>query len=187
MEAALAWVGRIFDFLFSLLPTVYVVEATHEGVRFVWGRRVKKMSPGVHVYWPIVTRVYSLPVVKQTAALPTQFLLTQDQLPVVAAGMIRYEISDIVKALAEAWEIETIISDEACAAVREIVVGRTFDQVQSSRSKLSTVLENRLTTVLEPFGVRVLRMRLTDFSETVCLSLVGLDHWGHACEAGKEE
>ena len=55
MDKAFGWIGEIFQTLLRLLPWLVIVPATHAGVAFVHGHRVKKWEPGLHWYWPVVT------------------------------------------------------------------------------------------------------------------------------------
>ena len=66
MDKAFGWIGEIFQTLLRLLPWLVIVPATHGGVAFVHGNRVKEWKPGLHWYWPVVTSYKLMAVVRQT-------------------------------------------------------------------------------------------------------------------------
>ena len=45
MDKAFGWIGEIFQTLLKFLPWLVIVPATHGGVAFVRGHRVKEWRP----------------------------------------------------------------------------------------------------------------------------------------------
>lgn len=174
MESALGWIGKLAEVIGGLFPRLLILTATHNAVAFVRGWKVKPLYPGLHVYWPTWTVVTQYPVVMQTVNLPQQSLLTKDGKQIVVGGMVRFQITDIVKALADTWDIDDVIVDEAQAAIRDVVVQRTVESVQTERTKVNNSLTNCLSRVLSRYGIEVDCARLTDFSTAICLNHVGV-------------
>ena len=169
MEGAFSWLGHLVEFLGRFIPRLLIVEATHGGVAFVRGHKVKPLQPGLHVYWPIWTAVSTLATVRQTTKLPEQALTTSDGVSVIVGGMIRYEIDDIQKALAESYDVEGVLVDESLAAFGESITGHTFDDIQGDRQAVNRALTARVRKGLDGYGVKVLRAQLTDFAKGLTL------------------
>ncbi len=174
MESALGWIGKLFEFLGSLFPRLLIVQATQLGVLFIRGKKVKPVGPGLWVYWPFWTVADVRAAVRQTENLPSQALLTLDGQTVVAGGMVRYEVVDARAALAETYDVDAAIADEALAVLCEFVTQKTLADIQRDRAKVNTELTRKIRSALSAYGVNVLRAQLTDFAPCVTLNHVGV-------------
>lgn len=173
IESALGWIGEIARFVGSLFPRLLIVQASHRGVKYVWGREVVELEPGPHVYWPLVTPVELCAVVRQTIDLPAQLLETADGQVVVASGAIEYEIEDAVAFLAQAENGYDSIRLVATGAVRDMVTDCTLEELRADRGMADRLLTGHAQDDLEPYGVRVLRARLSDFARVRPIHLTG--------------
>lgn len=173
IESALGWIGEIARFVGSLFPRLLIVQASHRGVKYVWGRRVVELPPGPHVFWPLVTPVELCAVVRQTLDLPAQLLETAEGQVVVASGAIEYEIRDVVAFLAEAENGYDSIRLVATGAVRDVVTDCTLEELRGDREMLDRLLTGHVQDDLAPYGVRVLRARLSDFARVRPIHLTG--------------
>lgn len=170
------WLERFFGWLAEWIPQVRHLECTDIGVSIHRGDRIKSLPPGLHVYWPIWTSIYTRPGNLQTVNLPTQALTTHDNQIVVVGGMVRYEFerSDaaVVRALVDTDDVESAIIDESLAAFCDLITTRSMRELQEERSRLNRSLTGKLSTRLGRYGVVVLRAQLTDFSPCVTLNHV---------------
>lgn len=165
MDTAFAWIGQLMEWLGKLIPRLRIVRQTHAGVKFVCGKSVVELQPGIHFYWPITTEVEVIPVARQTHNLVTQVLMTKDGKSVVVGAVVIYKISNIVDALSNNWDIADTIGDVTQMAVVKIVNGWTLDDL---RTELNGKVENELSIEvrkrLKHFGVEVDRCGISDFS-----------------------
>lgn len=165
MDTAFAWIGYIVEWFGKWIPRLLIIRRTHAGVKFACGNLVKPMRPGLHVYWPLVTEVEVIPVARQTHNLITQVLMTSDKQSVVIGAVVIYEISNIVDALSNNWDLSDTISDVTQMAVVKIVSNWSLNDLQD---ELSGKVENELTIEtrrrLKNFGITVERCGVSDFS-----------------------
>ena len=166
MEAALGWLGRIYEALLELVPRRVIVRHTCGGVRWSMGRQPRELRPGLRIYWPLVSEIEIIVVARQTINTPTQSLMTKDGETVVAGGVIIYKISDVVKAIGcQNWSPEETANDIAQAALVEVISSHDFDWLLEN---ISGEVEKELTRIcqdqLRKFGVYVSRAALADFS-----------------------
>lgn len=173
MEAAFAWIGKLADFVGSLLPRLLIVKSTHRGVKYVFGSQLVALDPGVHVYWPIVTEIEVCAVVRQVLNLKSQILETKDGHTVVAGGLVVYEINDAQTFLADNENSFETIDDVATAAIRKVVISSTLDELREGRAKLDNRLSRETQKLLRVFGVSVEYARLTDFARVRAYHLSG--------------
>lgn len=174
MESALGWLGAIMDWIGQFIPRIEILPTTDGAVKFVRGSRVVPIGAGLHVYWPLTTKFIRLAVATQTLDLRPQKLTTADDKTVIVGGLISYEIEDIKKALADTWNVDATIKDASLRAVTRTVLSLSWDELKSKARKgtLDTILRNEARKALEPYGVRVLEMSLTDLATTRVYSLV---------------
>ncbi len=196
MEAALAWVGQIFDFLFSLLPTIFVCRTTHEGVKFKAGDNVKVVRHdngilwptfsyrypwfwlrkcGIHFYWPIVTEYELVPIKRQTNKLVPQYLCTADNKTVGVCGILVYEVSDVEKLLTECDDYDDTIRDIALASIKTVIVQHDQKFILEHSEKFDKELTKVLKQQLRVFGIKTIRCTLSDFAPCKVFAHLGLN------------
>jgi Membrane protease subunits, stomatin/prohibitin homologs len=166
MDSAFAWIGQIIEWFGNFIPRLRIIRSTHAGVKYVRGARVIELKPGLHFYWPLTTEVEVIPVARQTHNLVTQTLTTKDNVSVIIGAVVIYEINSIVDALSNNWDVSDTISDVTQMAV--VAVVNNWDYIDL-RNQLSAKVENELSIEtrkqLKPFGVKVLRCGISDFSQ----------------------
>lgn len=170
---ALSWISDFFGFFGRLIPRILIVRRTHQGIAFVRGRKVKKLLPGITVYWPILTEVLLYPVVRQTANLNPQCLMTHDGVTVVAGGIVVYNVYDIEKALAETWDLDETIIDISQVGLRNVIVSNTLSEVNGNRKGIDKQLTQELNEQLKEFGINVIRVSIADFAKCLVIKNMG--------------
>jgi regulator of protease activity HflC (stomatin/prohibitin superfamily) len=174
MEGAFGWIGELFAWFVSLLPHLDLCRVTHRGLKFKRGGKVRVIEPGLYWWWPCVTEVVTMPVVRQSVDIPAQTLTTKDGYSILISMTLVYEITDVEKALAQSYDVDDTITEFGGTAAVQVVTSRKFDEV---REALSTVvpkeLKRRCQKALYPFGVKVIMARLTDFAECTVIRNVG--------------
>ena len=169
MGAAFGWVGEIMAWVWDLIPRFLVCRTTHAGVAWVAGKHVRVIRPGLFWYWPPITESELIPVVRQTLDWPSQTLTTRDEVPVAISAIIQYEVVDVRLALTSQYDLDDTLQDMCKAAVRDFVSAHDFNQILLSGDGMK-VPDNRLFREVEanlgPYGVKVLRVEITDYAKT---------------------
>ena len=117
MDKAFGWIGEIFQTLLKLLPWLVIVPATHGGVAFVHGYRVKEWKPGLHWYWPVVTTYKLMATVRQTQMIKSKTVMTKDLQTVIVGALVTYVVDDIVSALAKIADLPSDIMERSLEAI----------------------------------------------------------------------
>jgi regulator of protease activity HflC (stomatin/prohibitin superfamily) len=174
MDSALAWVGQIAEWIGKFFPRWVIVPVNYGGVKYVRGSRVIACAPGIHWYWPATTIFDNYPTARQTDNLPSQTMRTVDGKVITVSGMVIYDVSDIVKLLAETHSPMMAIRDISLAAIHSVCCVMTLDELHTEqrRGTLDTKLKNAAKKQLEDYGVRVMKVQLTDLAESRVLRLV---------------
>lgn len=172
MDAAFAWLSELVNWVGKFFPRLKIIRITHMGVAFVHGSRVKILTPGLIWWWPLVTEITVIPVVRQLSHLAPQTLCTKDGKTVVCGGIIIYTVTDIEQYLVNNEDAPEAIGEVSLAVIREVVVTHTFSEIQEGRKALDAILTVEASAALKDFGVTVLHMRLSDFAPAFALSLI---------------
>lgn len=167
-------IGSFLESFASLFPRLFIVRKTEEGIKFKKGEIVIKLGPGLHIYWPLVSEIEVVPVVRQTLNLNSQTLMTQDGITVIASGVVVYTIKNITTYLVENYDAEESIAEVASGSVRDVIVNRTLKDIQeNSRNTTDRALTKAASEVLDVFGIEVEYLRLTDFAKARIINIVG--------------
>lgn len=174
MDSAFAWIGSIVEWFGNFIPRVKIVRSTHGGLRFRRGKIVREIKPGLCVYLPLITEVEIIPVARQTHNLPSQSLLTKDGKQVVVGGVVVYSIANVTACLSRNWDVAATLDDITMCCIAAII---TTHDLAFLLENLTTAVQNALTKEtrrkLSPFGVKVYRTALTDFSTCITVRNVG--------------
>ena len=175
MESAFAWLSQLIETLYKFIPHIVIVRATHGGVKWVRGHKIKALEPGLHWYWPLTTEIEVIVTARQTLAIPDQVLATKDGKKVVVKTLVVYKIRDIVHAIGRVnWDVDTTINDLTQSAVVQVIATHTYDEImQGIRDEtLTTTLTRAVRKELRQFGVHVVRSKLVDFAECKVFKLL---------------
>lgn len=170
MGTAFAWVGQIVEWFGQFIPRWEIIQATHGGIKFKYGKHVSALPPGIHFWWPAVTSLKIYPTARQTVDLRTQTLVTTDGKTVGVGGMVTYRVNDMVALLGRTFDADQTIKDICAGAISEVVRTAAWPDLQTPdfEKELRSIMKRRLA----PFGVRVLRATLTDCAPIIQLKLV---------------
>ena len=175
MDAALGWIGEIIEWLGQWVPRWLVITPQDRAIKFVRGKKTRVLEPGVRWYWPPFTEVDGpFPVTWQPMATSTLHLMDKDNTPVSAQGFIVFRVVDPVKYRVDHHAAEDCIDDVVGAAIRDVITSKSVKEVQGNhRRTTDTALTRTAAQALEDFGVEVRHVRLTTFTTTKMVSMLG--------------
>lgn len=175
MNAAFAWVSDLASWLVSWIPRLLLVRGTHKGIKFRFGKKIIPLEPGMHLYWPVVTEVVSMPAVRQTLNLPTQVVQCANHKRLAVSGVVVYSIRDIAKALALSWDVDDTVEDLSLTCILRALIGRRIEDLikEMKTGGMETKMTKDLQKELRRFGVSVQSCRLTDFAVTTVIHMTG--------------
>jgi regulator of protease activity HflC (stomatin/prohibitin superfamily) len=134
MDAALAWIGQLAEFIGRFFPRLILLDPRTGGVKFVRGRVIKKLRP-LDIYWPLVTTYDTYPVVRQTDNLVTQTIVTKDNRTIAVGGMIVYEVTDVEKLLTTVHHAMRAVQDIALTAIHDVCCNMTWDELKDAQRR----------------------------------------------------
>lgn len=170
MSDIFSWFGDLIEWLSRFIPRLVIVRSTHLGIKYVRGKNLVCVKPGLCFYWPLVTEMETIPAVRQTLNLPVQRLVTNDGKRVICSGVVVYNIFDIILAVGRSWDNDDTVRDISMGVIAGVITDRNYDMLQHM-----DVVQNILTADaqrdLRRYGVRVQRCMLTDFCPANVIAL----------------
>lgn len=160
------WISDFFYAFGKLFPRIFIVKKTHRGLKFVWGSDVREIEPGIHWYWPLITKYKLLPINEQVLLLNTQTLITADNVEVSLSAFLIYKIIDIKAAILNAYDIYQIMDDRIQGIILEEVRENNFEDL------INIVLTEKAGEELAIYGVEVVRCRLANLSKSRTFRLI---------------
>lgn len=173
MDKAFGWIGEIFQAMLKLIPWLVIVPATHGGVAFVRGYRVKEWKPGVHFYWPVVTTYKLIATVRQTQMIKSKVVMTKDLQTVIVGALVTYYIDEVVKALAKVADLPSDIMERSMEAILAEISENTLEAIQADRVAFNIALTERVGQSLNGYGVQILQAQLTEFAPCRAFAING--------------
>jgi regulator of protease activity HflC (stomatin/prohibitin superfamily) len=179
VDKAFGWIGEIFQTLLKVVPWLVIVPATHGGVAFVRGHRIKEWKPGLHWYWPVVTSYRLMTTVRQTQMIQSRVVMTKDLRTVIVGALVTYFVDDIVAAIAKIADLPSDVIERSQGAIFGEVSENTLEQIQANRAVFNKNLTEKISGALNGYGVQVLQAQLTEFAPCRALAITGHAAVGH--------
>lgn len=158
------------DFLLSIWSAIWpvrVVRTGWQGVVFRWGTAEgSPREPGVHWIVPTFWGWETRPVTLRWVDLPPQSITTSDGKVLALSANIGFEVVDLVRALTLTDDFETSMARLATGHLHGRVAAWSWDEVMGQRRELEASVLKTLRDRAEPWGVRVVDVRLTDCTPT---------------------
>ena len=171
--SALAWLGDLVEFFADLVPRIDICTAKQAGVKFTKGK-VKPITPGLFMYWPVITEVELVETSRQTLNLASQTLTTADGYAVLVSAVVVYRVEDPTTVLVEVSDWEDTLGDAALGAVVDVVGGSDFDYIRENlNGEIEKKIRHKTRLALKPYGIKVERAFLSDFAECKVYKVAG--------------
>ena len=156
-----------FAFLLLLViiyafASIRVVKQYERGVVFLLGRFETVRGPGltfIFVPFQAMTRV-SLRTV--TMQIPSQKIITKDNVSIDIAAVAYYHITDPEKAVIAIENVSNAINQIAQTTVRNVVGRFNLDQLLSDTASINEQIKNVIDLHTEPWGAQVTAVEIKD-------------------------
>lgn len=174
MESLFSWLSNLINFFGSFIPRLRICRKNFSGVKYVRGKEVKIIKPGLFVYWPLTTEYELVPTATQILNLSMQTLLTVDNKAMVCDGCLCFKVKNVETFLVDNFDSMECLNQIALAAIRNVITTYTFDELRDRRKEIDTNLTEEAKSLLEnQFGVKVEYVKLVSLSNAKVLNLVG--------------
>jgi regulator of protease activity HflC (stomatin/prohibitin superfamily) len=133
-----------------------------KGVVFRLGKYHKMKGPGIFVIIPLVDQVQMVDMRIRALDIPSQQVITKDNVPVKINGVIFFKVDDPSEALIEVKDYQYVISQYSQTSLRDVIGQITLDQLLTEREQIGKSIEANVEKDTKGWGLEVTGIRIQD-------------------------
>ena len=156
------------------LVSVRVVKEYDRGVVFFLGRFRAVRGPGLIILIPIFEQMTRVTLRTITMNIPSQKIITKDNVSIDIAAVAYYKIVDPQKSVIAIENVFSAVNQISQTTVRNVVGQFQLDQLLSQTVDINTQIKNVIDAHTEPWGVEVTAVEIKDITlpDNMQLSLI---------------
>jgi len=143
-----------------LAASLKIVPEYQRAVIFRLGRVIGAKGPGLFILVPIIDRMVKVDLRTVTLDVPTQDIITKDNVSVSVDAVVYFRVVDPVRAIVEVENYLYATSQIAQTTLRSVCGAVELDELLSEREKLNLQLQELIDKQTDPWGVKVVAVEL---------------------------
>ncbi|MFN4319532.1 MAG: slipin family protein [Aquificaceae bacterium] len=143
-----------------LAVSVKIVPEYQRAVIFRLGRVIGAKGPGLFILIPIIDRMVKVDLRTVTLDVPTQDIITKDNVSVSVDAVVYFRVIDPVKAIVAVENYLYATSQIAQTTLRSVCGAAELDELLSEREKLNLQLQEIIDRQTDPWGIKVVAVEL---------------------------
>ena len=143
-----------------LAASLRMVPEYQRAVIFRLGRVIGAKGPGLFILIPIIDRMVKVDLRTVTLDVPTQDIITKDNVSVSVDAVVYFRVVDPVRAIVEVENYLYATSQIAQTTLRSVCGAVELDELLSEREKLNLQLQEIIDRQTDPWGVKVVAVEL---------------------------
>jgi len=143
-----------------LATALKIVPEYQRAVIFRLGRVIGAKGPGLFILVPIIDRMVKVDLRTVTLDVPTQDIITRDNVSVSVDAVVYFRVVDPVRAIVEVENYLYATSQIAQTTLRSVCGSVELDELLSEREKLNLQLQEIIDRQTDPWGVKVVAVEL---------------------------
>ncbi len=147
-----------------LVFSVRVVKEYDRGVVFSLGRFSSVRGPGLILLIPIIEQMTRVSLRTITMNIPSQKIITKDNVSIDIAAVAYYHIMDPAKSVIAIENVDSAINQISQTTVRNIVGQFSLDQLLSATLDINQKIKEVIDGHTEPWGVEVTAVEIKDIT-----------------------
>lgn len=125
----------------------------------------KKLEPGLTFLTPFIEYVaYKGTRREQILEIPPKQCTTRDRVSITVDFVVYWRIMDIEKAFYKVQDLKAAMMNLLVTQIRSEIAKMELDEIFTARAEINDVLVSELDIATEPWGVKVTRVELRDFT-----------------------
>jgi regulator of protease activity HflC (stomatin/prohibitin superfamily) len=145
-----------------LLASVRIVQEYERGVVFFLGKFVGVRGPGLILLIPFFERMTTVGLRTVTMEIPSQKIITKDNVSIDIAAVAYYHIVDPEKSVIAIENVYSAVNQISQTTVRNVVGQFVLDELLAKTSNINNKIKDVIDTHTEPWGVQVTAVEIKD-------------------------
>lgn len=145
----------IFLIVYFLSSAIKILREYERGVVFRLGRVIPVKGPGLVIIWPIIDKLVRVSLRVVAMDVPSQDIITKDNITVKVNAVIYFRVIDPVKAITEVEDFFFATSQISQTTLRSILGQSQLDDLLANREQVNAELQKVIDFQTEPWGIKV--------------------------------
>jgi len=138
-----------------LAAAITILREYERGVIFTLGRFTGTKGPGLLIVIPIIQQLVKVDLRTITQDVPTQDVISQDNVSVKVNAVIYFRVLDPERAINQVENFQRATSELAQTTLRSVLGKHDLDQMLSERDKLNRDIQEILDSQTDQWGIKV--------------------------------
>jgi regulator of protease activity HflC (stomatin/prohibitin superfamily) len=147
-----------------LLISIRVLRQYERGVVFNLGKFSGVRGPGLTLIWVPVQTMTRVSLRTVTMQIPSQKIITKDNVSIDIAAVAYYHISDPEKSVIAIENVYNAINQISQTTVRNVVGRFSLDQLLSQTADINEQIKDVIDAHTEPWGTQVTAVEIKDIT-----------------------
>lgn len=152
----------LFIALVLLIAGIRVISEYQRAVVFRLGRLVGQRGPGLIYIIPIFERMVRVGLRTVTMNIPSQKIITKDNVSIDIAAVAYYHVVDAQKSVVAIENVHDAVNQISQTTVRNVVGQFMLDQFLSQTVDINEKIKNVIDVHTEPWGIQVTAVEIKD-------------------------
>ena len=144
------------------LSGIRIINQYEKGVKFRFGRFVGILEPGIRWIIPVIEWIQKVDLRVVTIDIPSQEVMTKDNVPVRVNGVVFFKVSEADKAVLEVENYKFAVAQLSQAALRDIIGKNELDVVLAKREELGKEIKDYVDKETDQWGIEVTDVKIKD-------------------------
>ncbi len=159
----MAWMYvLIFFVLIIFFAGIRIIDQYKRGVKFRLGKFVGVLQPGFRWIIPVIERIEKVDIRVITVDIPSQEVMTQDNVPIKVNGVLFFKVLNAEKAILEVEEFKYAVSQLSQSALRDMCGKAELDVVLAKREEIGKKIKEIVDKETDPWGIKVTDVKIKD-------------------------
>ena len=145
-----------------ILSSVRIIYQYERAVKFRFGKYVNILNPGLNLIFPIIDKIRKVDMRITTIDIPSQEVMTSDNVPVKVNGVVYFKVKDPEKAVIKVQDYTYAVSQYAQTALRDVVGGVQLDELLEKREQIGEKIEKMVDVETDAWGIDITAIRMQD-------------------------
>jgi len=160
MENLLSYLIIGFIIIAFLSTSIRIMREYERAVVYTLGRFQGVWGPGIRILIPVVQQMVKVDLRTLVHDVPTQDIISRDNVSVKVNAVIYYRVVDPNKAINQVENFMEATSQLAQTTLRSVLGKHELDEMLSSRDKLNIDIQEILDKQTEAWGIKVANVEI---------------------------
>lgn len=147
-----------------LFLSLRIVKEYDRGVIFFLGKVTGVRGPGLIILIPILEQMTRVTLRTITMAIPSQKIITKDNVSIDIAAVAYYHVSDPQKSVVSVENVHDAVNQISQTTVRNVVGQFMLDQLLSQTVTINAQIKDVIDAHTEPWGAQVTAVEIKDIT-----------------------